>query len=119
MLGNVILQITSPNQDTFNLEIQIEKNHNRIEYIQIFHTINEKVIDKRGTDSNIIYTSEKTKFKTIEFNTIKTSLEYPTTFHPSNFELKNAQIFWKAHVAIEFDNNTNYEIKEKFIVKNS
>lgn len=121
LLGKVLLGVTPYDKNSFNLDISIEKNSKRIEYIYAFYSIIEEVEDRRGTDrytlTNTIYTSGKQKFiKPISKN-IEVSFEYPKAFFPSSFEFETEKICWQVHLAIEFNNNTHYEVKENIEIK--
>ncbi|MCK8522502.1 hypothetical protein M0D21_13035 [Aquimarina sp. D1M17] len=120
-LGNVLIGLTPYDESLFNLDINFEKNTKSIEYIQVFYTIVEEVEDRRGTDTytltKTIYTSEKEKLKKPISKHLEITLQFPKSYFPGSFEFATEKINWQLHLAIEFNNNTHFEVKESITVK--
>ncbi|WP_438426541.1 hypothetical protein [Aquimarina macrocephali] len=120
ILGKVQIKGEPINREHFRVFILPEKNHRKIIGIAIFYTINEEVIDNRGTSST---TYRKQIFQSKRFiinppfqNHILKEITYPKKGLPTFFKYNSTRIFWQLHIEFKFRNGTSYTLKQEFKV---
>lgn len=120
LLGKVTLLGKYEDEEKFRICVIPEKNIKKIMSITLFYTINEEVVDNRGSASEIL--QEKifeSKDYTVRppFNSeICAKLEYPNKTYPTYFKHSAARIYWQLHVKFEFKNGLSSSIKHEFKV---
>ena len=119
-LGTVTFFGYALNQDYFEIQLKIQKNHNKIHAINTYYTINEEVIDDRGTGSTTyretIFSSSNTQLKEPISMNSKVKMKYPDQDLPIGFKKYNARIYTSLHIDFEFSNGLSYKMKEDFVM---
>jgi len=99
LLGKVRLLGKYEDEKKFRICIIPEKNIKKIMSITLFYTINEEVIDNRGSSSTIlqekIFESKDYTIAPPFNNEICAEMEYPNKAYPTFFKHKSARIFWQ------------------------
>jgi len=105
------------NNKTFNLEITIQNNHEKITSATVYYSIIEEIIDNRGTTSTTyresIYRSAQTIIEKPPNKIINVQLDYPDKDLPIDFSRKNIRFYAQIEVTFNFKNNTISRIKQK------
>ena len=120
LLGKIQLKITHLDKDCFNVTISPEKNYHKITGLEIFYTINEEVIDNRGTSSTtyreLIFQSKRNILNPPFQNLISKEISYPKKDLPTYFKYNSVRLFWQLHIEFKFKNGTSYTLKQEFKV---
>ena len=107
-------------QGKFRVALSFKKNASKISSISFFYSINEEVVDQRGTSSTTyketIYKSKEETLLTPFDNQIYKEILFDKGEFPTSFEYKTARLYWQLHVRFHFKNGLSYTVKRNLEV---